>query len=88
MPNNKKENGYIRGIAYTSQGYMLPCCWLDNPSVRDELEKLGFYDETLKVENNETIDNIIYSDAWSNFIYIINHDPNKAPNKCKRMCGY
>lgn len=77
----------IRGIAYCSNGYLLPCCWLDSPFFKKELSTLGLYDEELKLSNNETVDNIVNSKQWKTFIEIITNNYERAPFKCKRQCG-
>lgn len=53
--------------AYTTRGYVLPCCWCDSPMVRPLLELHGMYEEELKVENVEKIEDIILSDQWQDF---------------------
>ena len=76
-----------RGIAYTSQGYIVPCCWLDTQLADEDLTNLGMYDEELKLANNDSVEQIINSNQWRNFIRIISEDQEKAPVKCKLWCG-
>jgi hypothetical protein len=80
------KNGVIQGIAYNSSGYLLPCCWLDGKSSKDELQKLGIFDEELKLEKNQTEENIILSKQWKNFIKIIVENEELAPKKCFAKC--
>lgn len=87
MPSNKERKGYIRGFAYTSQGYILPCCWLDSARLVEELSKYGLFDNELKLENNKSVSDILSSEQWKKFIEIINSDPDNAPQQCKRKCG-
>ena len=44
-----------KALAYTSTGYMLPCCWLDNPVgwVEPQIKRLR--QDHLKVKNNKII---------------------------------
>lgn len=81
------ENLNVRGIAYCSNGFLLPCCWLDSPFNKGDLVKLGFYDEELKLSNNEKVEDIVNSKQWKNFIEIIANDHERAPFKCKKQCG-
>lgn len=36
-------NDEMRGIAYTADGYLLPCCWCDEIKHRKDFVDLGFY---------------------------------------------
>jgi hypothetical protein len=81
---NKK---YVRGIAYTSEGYLLPCCWLDIPRLKPELERFGLFNEKLRLENNNSVEDIIESDEWQSFMEVVLNDPENAVSQCKRKCG-
>ena len=76
------------GIAYTSTGYLMPCCWLDD-DIRHikEYENLGLHDEELKLANNKSVEDIVYSEQWQNFTRILAEEPHNAPTKCKQKCG-
>ena len=84
---NAKNKDYVRGIAYTSEGYLLPCCWLDIPRLKSELERFDLFNEKLKLSNNKSVDDIINSNEWKNFIDVIINDPKNAISQCKRKCG-
>ena len=47
--------------AYTSDGYMLPCCWLDQPELDDDVKKMGLKEEHLAVKNNSKLEDIYSS---------------------------
>lgn len=81
------EKNVTQSIASTADGYLLPCCWCDAPSTRTDIVKLGLYDLNLKIENNETIDAILLSTQWKNFINTILYNSNDAPRCCKEKCG-
>ena len=81
---NAKDN---KGAAYTSDGYMLPCCWLDDPPVHRYICEAGLKDEELAVANNSCLDDIFVSDQWENFFQTILNDPAGAPYMCKKKCG-
>lgn len=76
-----------KGAAYTSDGFMLPCCWLDDPPVYEYIKKAGLKDEELAVRNNESLEDIFTSDQWENFFTTILHDPENASYMCKKKCG-
>ena len=76
-----------KGAAYTSDGYMLPCCWLDDPQVLRYLKKSGLKDPKLSVENNDNLEEIFGSDAWENFFQKLVNDPDNCSYICKKKCG-
>ena len=80
-------NPVTKSIAYTSDGYLLPCCWCDAPSTRKDFIELGFYDERLKLSNNKSVLDIISVNIWGEFIKTIMHDPANAPRCCRERCG-
>jgi len=73
--------------AYTSDGFMLPCCWVDTPYEDESLKALGMRDEELKVANNESLIQIFTSDQWERFFNVLVHDSDSAPFACKYKCG-
>lgn len=80
------QNKEVMGIAYCSNGYLLPCCWLDGIQSEVQLTKLGLYDNELKLENNNSVDDIVHSTQWKKFIKILIEDPQNAPSKCHEKC--
>ena len=43
--------------------------------------------EKLKVENVDSIDDIINSEEWQSFFETIKNDPENAPYLCHHYCG-
>ena len=80
-------NDEMRGIAYTADGYLLPCCLCDEIKHRKDFVDLGFYNESLKLSNNGSVDDILHSDNWIKFIDTIMHHPKNATRCCKINCG-
>jgi hypothetical protein len=76
-----------KGAAYTSDGFMLPCCWLDDPPVYNYIMKCGLKDESLAVAKNDSLEKIFTSDQWENFFTNLIHDPENASYMCKKKCG-
>ncbi len=58
---------YHRPAAYTSDGFMLPCCWLDDPKNDFGVEYFGLKEEHLRVKNVDSIADIFKSDEWDHF---------------------
>jgi len=76
-----------KGAAYTSDGFMLPCCWMDDPPVYRYVVEAGLKDPELALENNEKLEDIFTSDQWENFFQTLLNDPDNASYMCKRKCG-
>lgn len=87
FPERFKKEKEIMGIAYTSTGYLMPCCWLDEIHYINEYKKIGLHDEELKLSNNECVEDIVYSEQWQNFRRILVEEPHNAPTICRYKCG-
>ena len=72
-------------IAYTAQGYVVPCCWCDDVDMSD-FEKNGLLDEELKLENVDKVDKILISKQWLSFHKTLILQPENAPTICKKKC--
>lgn len=81
--------GTAKGVAYVSSGHLLPCCWCDSlhPKPKEEFVKLGFFFEDLKLENNDTIEDILLSDVWIDFHKKLIETPEEATWVCKKNCS-
>ena len=86
-----RNSEYTKGksIAYTSEGWLLPCCWCDqeNEANRTDFEILGFWDSDLKLSENETVDNILVSPIWMDFNKILLEKPELSPTICQKKCS-
>jgi hypothetical protein len=76
-----------KGAAYTSDGFMLPCCWMDDPPVYDYVVNMGLKDPKLALKNNKSLTDIFTSEEWENFFQIIVNKPEEASYMCKKKCG-
>lgn len=76
-----------KGAAYTSDGFMLPCCWMDDPPVHNFIVKAGLKDPELAVANNERLEDIFSSDQWEQFFQNLINEPDKCSYMCKKKCG-
>jgi hypothetical protein len=84
LSNIKDE---MKPAAYTSDGFMLPCCWLDDPSAYSYIKSRGLKDDELLVSNNDKLETIFTSNQWENFFQGLIHDPKNSSNMCKNKCG-
>tara|TARA_B100001094_G_C17562588_1_gene499020 strand:- start:122 stop:454 length:333 start_codon:yes stop_codon:yes gene_type:complete len=87
MKINPKCLYEFQPAAYTSDGYMLPCCWMDDPPVYRYIKECGLKDEELLLSNNDRLDDIFTSDQWENFFSTLLNDPDNASYMCKKKCG-
>lgn len=81
-----EEYGKLYGfkLAYTGDGYMLPCCWLDGGK---KIREISLFNENLKVENNNSIDDILRSSEWQEFHNNLLTNPEQCPKTCKDKCS-
>ena len=76
-----------RSIAVTATGFVLPCCWLDQAYDVNKHEKVRpLFDDKLHIDNNDTIDDIIYSEPWQTFMRDLIEKPEKSAPICFRKC--
>ena len=78
---------YHKPAAYTSDGFMLPCCWLDEPKNDFGVEHFGLKDEHLRVRNVEKLEEIFKSEEWAHFFDTLLNDQKHAMKNCKYLCG-
>jgi len=75
-------------LAFTSYGYLLPCCWCDKRNARTN-EKEGwnkFMTPDLHLDNAK-VNDVLQSKVWNDFHDMLINNPENAPNTCKRYCG-
>lgn len=70
--------------AYTSTGYLVPCCYCDNPETMNDSNFKKLLNVS-KVDDVETIEDILLTTEWSDFRDNLKKD--KAPNVCFKFCG-
>lgn len=68
----------------TSRGYILPCCYMDTPNLF-ESDAAFLVDERFKLDNVDSIDDIIESEVWQNFYRNLKN--NIGPTQCHITCG-
>lgn len=70
--------------AITNRGYLLPCCYCDQPSVlaSPEIKKIM---KVSKIDDVNSIEKILSSDEWLEFTNKLEN--NKGPTVCWHLCG-
>ena len=78
-------------FTYSATGFIFPCCWYDDALMKIKIKSLSedpllkaLNQEHLKVENNNTIEDVVYSKEWINFFEELKTNP---PNLCKKRCS-
>jgi hypothetical protein len=74
-------------MEHTNTGYLLPCCWVDSLDHIEELKSFGMLDESLKLDNNNSVKEIMLSKQWVNFHKILFEDQENAHSLCKKQCS-
>jgi|TARA_E500000318_G_scaffold68596_2_gene63423 hypothetical protein len=68
-------------LGHSAEGYILPCCMSDHGAIPQ------LWKEHLKIENVDSIDQILNSKEWISFFEMLKNNPNKSPHICKRFCS-
>ena len=86
--------GSRREMGHSAPGFITPCCWADPQfftTSRKENTAKGYDDmqealftEDLKIANNECIEDILFSEAWTNWFEAIEKGPGHLPRLCER----
>ena len=71
------------GTFYNNKGFLFPCCFVGDLSQKPDWEE--FWDESLNVSNNESIEDIITSDTWVDFFHDIVNGIHKK-KACSKYC--
>ena len=73
------------GFTNSEGGYILPCCWCDQPERTKEFASLT--QEKFKITNVDSIESILESDEWQDFFDILMNRHEEAPDTCKTYCS-
>lgn len=68
-------------LGHSAEGYILPCCMSDHGAIPQ------LWKEHLKIENVDSVDEILNSKEWISFFEMLRNNPNKSPSVCKRFCS-
>jgi hypothetical protein len=86
--HNRNKTEKVKGYATNANGFALPCCWCDSVAFRPDFARYGFFDSDLHMDNVDTIEDIMISPAWQDWLNDITHNPNNAPRVCQVKCGF
>ena len=81
------EGGDIQCLGHSAQGYLTPCCWIDSYPKNRGIAQDIFYQEKMKISNNDSINDIIQSKEWLDFYTLLQEEPDKAPEICHVHCS-
>tara|TARA_A100001011_G_scaffold399413_1_gene507942 strand:- start:3400 stop:3753 length:354 start_codon:yes stop_codon:yes gene_type:complete len=99
IKERREKHSASKEFGMSNDGYLLPCCWADGESWKRPENGHGhkcdyvhaLHDEELKIENNESIEEILLSDQWINFYQALERgykeDISYAPKLCQYYCG-
>lgn len=79
--------GKNKVVGHSAGGWICPCCWTDpntKPITNETLDAL--FTEELKIENNDTIEDILNSEQWFDFVAMLKGPYEKVPEICKIHC--
>ena len=89
MPNDNKWDPKCKQgeqMYFSAQGYLLPCCLFERTSLFELHASHYLFDEELKLQNNENIEEIVLSDQWIKFNKSL-ESVETAPDRCKQFCN-
>ena len=79
--------GQTQCLGHSAQGYLTPCCWIDSYPKNRGIAQDIFYQEKMKICNNDSINDIIQSKEWLDFYTLLQEEPDKAPEICYKKCS-
>ena len=68
--------------AYSSTGYILPCCWCDTAFILDDEDFNSILQDKFKLDNVQSVSEIVESEEWKDFFKF-----EKIPVVCQRYCS-
>ena len=74
-------------LGHSNTGHILPCCWVDGEVLNTHELGSKLIHSDLSIDNNETIEDILLSDAWVEWGNMLKNSPEKAPHFCWKYCS-
>ena len=81
-----KKVDQSKDYGHSAKGFLVPCCWCDRIIEEDDILLHNLYKDHLHLDNVDTIDEIIFSDEWQEFLEAMK-DYKTAPKVCQQYCG-
>ena len=78
-----KENA--TDVGHSPLGFLTPCCYtcVNSPEKHKGISQL--YAEHLKIDNVDSVEEIIFSDEWIEFFDMIKNRPEGWPDICVKI---
>ena len=80
-------------LSITATGFVLPCCWLasvygphDEEDISKDEKIKPLFDKELHIDN-KTIEDIVNSDTWQNFMSDLVNRPEESSPFCFKRCS-
>ncbi len=88
MVKIKPKCMYGMEAAVTATGWLVPCCWCDQPPTMNNGNfKRMILNPKLSLSKIKNINEITYSDGWQEFKkHLIESNIDKLPPVCKKHC--
>lgn len=71
-------------MAYTAQGYLMPCVWLAKYDVEQKFPEIC--NEFTKLENVDKVEDILESKQWKHFHHKLTKKPERVYSLCWKDC--
>lgn len=74
-------------IHYSGDGFLSPCCWITmlDGNYREEYPSNLLFQEHLKLENNDSVEDVLESREWTTFFEHLENHVN-VPDRCLKQC--
>lgn len=76
-----------RQPAFTATGYLVPCCWVDNPWAWKDPKIKEFYNPKWHIDKHDSVMDIMHGKNFNDWWEMLEKKPEEAPNICKKYCG-
>jgi len=73
-------------VGHSPLGFLTPCCYtcVNSPEKHKGISQL--YAEHLKIDNVDSVEEIIFSEEWFEFFDMLNDRPDDWPDICIKIC--
>ena len=76
-----------RQPAFTATGFLVPCCWVDNPWAMKDKNIKKFYNKKQHIDKHDSVMSIMHGKVFTDFWDMLENKPENAPEICKKYCG-
>lgn len=72
--------------ALSNNGFILPCCWVDNLEAKEDPRIDALFSEHLHINNIKSREELLFSKEWLELFQDL-LDENDIPKTCLRECS-